>query len=78
MPLREFQGIITSDKRDKTVTIQVDTMVRHPVYKKFVKRTSRFSAHDEANEYKEGDTVVVQECKPFSKTKTWRVIRKVS
>lgn len=78
MPRREFEGLVVSDQRDKTVTVQVERMVMHPVYKKFVKKTAKFSAHDEQNQFKIGDTVLIQECKPISKTKTWTVLQKVS
>jgi small subunit ribosomal protein S17 len=74
MPKREFQGFVVSDKADKTVVVQVEQMVQHPKYKKFIKRTRKFVAHDEKNEIKTGDTVVIQECRPISKRKSWLVI----
>lgn len=74
MPKREFQGLVISDKCDKTVVVQVERMVKHEKYKKFIKRTRKFVAHDEKNEIKTGDTVVIQECRPISKRKSWLVI----
>ena len=75
MPKREFTGPVVSDKCDKTAVVSIETMVKHPLYKKFVKRTKKFHAHDEKNECKIGDTVVIQECRPISKKKTWTVIK---
>ncbi len=74
MPKRIFRGVVVSEKCDKTVTVQVETMVKHPVYKKYVKRTNKFAAHDENNSAREGNVVTIQECRPISKTKTWKVI----
>jgi small subunit ribosomal protein S17 len=76
MPRREFVGTIVSDVCDKTVVVKVETMVKHPVYKKFVKRSRKFSAHDEQNAYKTGDKVLIRECRPISKRKTWEVIER--
>ena len=74
MPRRVLQGVVVSDKADKTVTVLVERRLRHPVYKKFVKRSKRYHAHDEDNKYKIGDMVRIQECRPLSKTKSWEVI----
>ncbi len=74
MPRRVLQGVVVSDKMDKTVTVLVERRVMHPLYKKFIKRSKRYHAHDEANEHKVGDVVRISECKPISKTKTWEVI----
>ena len=63
-----------SDKADKTVTVLVERRVMHPLYKKFIKRSKRYHAHDEANSYKTGDTVRIRECRAISKTKTWEVL----
>ena len=72
--LRKTQtGIVISDKMDKTVVVQVDRLVKHPVYKKYVRRRSRFKAHDENNACQRGDRVVIRETRPLSKTKRWRV-----
>jgi len=69
-----LQGVVVSDKMDKTVTVLVERRVMHPLYKKFIKRSKRYHAHDEANQHKVGDVVRISECKPISKTKTWEVI----
>ncbi len=74
MPQREFKGVVVSDKADKTIVVKVDTRVKHPVYKKFISRSSKFFAHDEKNACKIGDEVLIQECRPISKNKTWKVI----
>ena len=75
---RTLQGIVVSDKMDKTITVAVERKVKHPVYGKFVKRTTKVHAHDESNECKAGDTVIVEQCKPMSKSKTWRLVQVVS
>ena len=74
MPRRVLQGTVVSDKCDKTVTVLVERRVMHPIYKKFIKRTKRYHAHDESNDYKVGDVVRIRECRPLSKTKTWEVL----
>ena len=74
MPKRILQGVVVSDKQDKTVVVSVERQVMHPVYKKFVKKSKKFAAHDENNQCKEGDMVSIIESKPYSKTKTWTVI----
>lgn len=74
MPRRVLSGRVTSDKMDKTVTVLVDRRVMHPLYKKFIRRSKKYAAHDEQNECKVGDTVRIEECKPISKRKTWTVI----
>lgn len=71
---KELIGVITSDKREKTITIQVERRVKHPLYGKIMKHTKKFSAHDEKNEGKVGDTVKVAETRPLSKTKRWRLV----
>lgn len=71
---KELIGVITSDKREKTITIQVERRVKHPLYGKIMKHTKKFSAHDENNEGKVGDTVKVAETRPLSKTKRWRLV----
>ncbi|OGB64927.1 MAG: 30S ribosomal protein S17 [Caldithrix sp. RBG_13_44_9] len=67
-------GVVVSDKMNKTAVIAVERLVQHPVYKKFIKRTSKFKAHDEKNECKIGDKVRIVETRPLSKTKRWRVV----
>jgi small subunit ribosomal protein S17 len=74
MPKRILQGVVVSDKQDKTVVVSVERQVMHPVYKKIVKRSKKFAAHDENNQFKVGDQVSIIESKPYSKTKTWTVI----
>lgn len=74
MPKRILQGVVVSDKQDKTVVVSVERQVMHPVYKKFVKRSKKFAAHDENNQFKVGDIVKIEESRPYSKTNTWTVI----
>jgi small subunit ribosomal protein S17 len=74
MPKRILQGVVVSDKQDKTVVVSVDRQIMHPVYKKFVKKSKKFAAHDENNQYKVGDRVSIEECRPISKNKSWTVI----
>ncbi len=74
MPRRVLQGVVVSDKMDKTVVVLVERRVMHPVYKKFIKRSSKFAAHDEHNKYKVGDRVWIQECRPISKRKSWTIV----
>jgi small subunit ribosomal protein S17 len=74
MPKRELQGIIVSDKGDKTVVVSVERRIVHPMYKKIIKRSKRFAAHDEANKHKLGEVVRIRECAPKSKRKTWEVV----
>jgi len=73
MPRRTLQGVVVGDKADKTITVLVERRVMHPVYKKFIKRSKRYHAHDEANEANLGDTVRIVETRPLSKSKRWRV-----
>ncbi len=74
MPKRVLTGQVTSDKMDKTVTVLVARRVMHPLYKKFIRRSKNYAAHDEENTCKIGDTVRIEECRPISKRKTWTVI----
>ena len=67
-------GVVTSDKGDKTVTVRVERQFAHPLYGKQVRKTKKYHAHDEENQYKEGDVVRITETRPLSKTKRWRVI----
>ena len=78
MPKRKLQGVIVSDKMDKTVVVQVEQLKDHPKYKKRYKITLKYKAHDPNNEYKEGDKVFIEECRPLSKDKTWRVVEKIN
>nr|WP_137678030.1 30S ribosomal protein S17 [Parerythrobacter lutipelagi] len=77
MPKRILIGTVTSDKTDKTVTVKVERKVKHPLYAKIIRRSKKYHAHDEKNEYTIGDTVRIEETKPISKTKTWAVIDRV-
>jgi small subunit ribosomal protein S17 len=74
MPRRVLQGTVVSDKMDKTVTVLVERRVMHPKYKKYVKKSSKYAAHDEGNVCKAGDAVSIEECRPISKNKSWKVI----
>ena len=74
MPRRILEGDVVSDKTDKTITVLVERRFKHPVYRKYVKRSDKFSAHDEANHFKAGDRVQIIECRPISKTKRWTVL----
>lgn len=70
-------GVVTSNKMAKTITVAVERKVKHPIYGKFVKKTSKFHAHDEKNECSIGDTVKIMESRPLSKTKRWRLVEVV-
>ena len=74
MPRRVLQGVVVSNKAEKTVTVLVERRVMHPVYKKFVKRSKKYLAHDEANVSKMGDNVAIIECRPISKRKVWTLV----
>jgi len=74
MPRRILQGVIVSDKGDKTVIVRVERRVTHPIYKKVLRTAKKYSAHDALNQYKVGDIVRIQECRPLSRTKHWQVI----
>lgn len=75
--IRKFTGIVVSDKAEKTVIVEVERVKAHPKYHKQLKVHKRYKAHDEKNEYKVGDKVLICECRPISKEKKWRVIKKV-
>jgi len=70
---RKLIGIVVSNKMDKTIVVVVERLIKHPLYKKYIKRRSRFKAHDEKNECSIGDTVQITESRPLSKTKRWRM-----
>lgn len=74
MPKRILQGVVVSDKMDKSVVVRVERRVMHPVYKKYIKRSAKYTAHDENNLCKVGDVVQIIESRPISKTKTWVVV----
>lgn len=71
---RMVTGKVVSNKMDKTITVAVERLVKHPVYGKYIRRTSKMLAHDEQNECNEGDTVTIRECRPLSKRKAWTVV----
>ena len=77
MPKRVLTGQIVSDKTDKTVVVKVERKVKHPLYGKIIRRSKKYHAHDEANTYKTGETVRIEETAPISKLKTWKVLDKV-
>jgi small subunit ribosomal protein S17 len=74
MPRRIMQGVVVSDKMDKSVVVNVERRTQHPLYKKFIRRSKKYVAHDENNSCKEGDVVQIQECRPISKRKNWEVV----
>ena len=76
MPKRVLTGRVTSDKMNKTITVLVNRRVMHPLYKKFIRRSKKYAAHDETNLCVEGDTVRIIECPPISKRKTWMLLER--
>jgi small subunit ribosomal protein S17 len=76
--VRRTVGRVVSNKADKSVTVSVERRVKHPVYGKYIRRTTKIVAHDEDNACKQGDVVAITECRPISKTKAWRVIEVVT
>lgn len=78
MPKRVLQGVIVSDKADKTVTVLVKRRVKHALYNKTITRSKKFAAHDEQNEFKAGQEVRIIECPPISKSKSWKVMEAVA
>ena len=74
---RTLQGRVVSDKMDKTITVVIERKVKHPIYGKFVRRSTKVHAHDENNDCLIGDVVVVEQCRPLSKSKTWRFVKLV-
>jgi small subunit ribosomal protein S17 len=70
---RVLTGRVVSDRMDKTITVMVERRVKHPLYKKYIRRKSTLHAHDENNECRMGDTVSIEQCRPLSKTKSWRL-----
>ena len=77
MPKRILEGVVVSDKGDKTVVVKVERTFLHPVMKKTVRRSKKYHAHDEKGEFKMGDVVRIRECKPISKLKTWEAFERV-
>ena len=78
MPKRVLTGNVVSDKGNKTVVVLVERKVKHPLYGKIIRRSKKYHAHDEGNEYKAGETVRIEETAPISKLKTWKVIERVN
>lgn len=74
MPKRILQGVVVSDKQDKTIVIKVERRFMHPLYKKFIMRSKKYAAHDENNVAKTGDVVRIRECRPISRNKSWELI----
>ncbi|MCB1851364.1 MAG: 30S ribosomal protein S17 [Gammaproteobacteria bacterium] len=72
---RTLQGRVVSDKMDKTITVLVERRVKHPLYGKFVRKSTKVHAHDETNECTVGDVVVVEQCRPLAKSKSWRLVK---
>lgn len=73
-PVRTLTGRVVSDKMNKTITVLVERKVPHPVYGKYVRRSTKIHAHDESNECKQGDLVTIAQCRPLAKTKSWRLV----
>lgn len=74
---RTVEGKVVSNKAEKTISVLVERRVKHPLYGKFIRKSTKFLAHDEANECGEGDTVLIEECRPLSKHKSWRLVKVV-
>lgn len=72
--VRTVQGRVVSNKMDKSITVAVERKVKHPIYGKFIKRTTKLHAHDETNQCNEGDVVTIRECRPLSKSKNWMLV----
>lgn len=72
--VRTLQGRVVSNKMDKTITVLIERQVRHPLYGKYIKRSTKLHAHDEKNECNEGDTVTISECRPIAKQKNWQLV----
>ncbi|PSJ41140.1 30S ribosomal protein S17 [Zobellella taiwanensis] len=73
--IRTLQGRVVSDKMDKSITVAINRFVKHPIYGKYIKRTTKLHVHDENNECKTGDVVTIRECRPISKTKSWTLVK---
>lgn len=74
MPRRVLTGVVVSDANEKTVTVRVERRVQHPIYKKTIRRSKKYAAHDEKNQFKTGDAVQIIESRPYSKSKCWEVL----
>ncbi|BAJ04124.1 30S ribosomal protein S17 [Shewanella violacea] len=76
--IRTLQGRVLSNKMDKSITVAIERKVKHPLYGKYLKRTTKIHAHDESNQCNEGDVVTIRECRPLSKTKSWTLVEVVT
>ena len=76
--IRTLQGRVLSEKMDKSITVAIERKVKHPLYGKFIKRTTKIHAHDEQNQCNAGDIVTIRECRPLSKTKSWTLVEVVT
>ncbi len=72
---RTVQGVVTSNAGNKSATIMIERRIKHPIYGKFIKRSTKLHIHDETNECNKGDTILVEECRPMSKTKSWKLVK---
>jgi small subunit ribosomal protein S17 len=72
---RTLQGVVTSSAGDKSATIMIERRIKHPIYGKFIKRSTKIRLHDETNECNKGDTILIEECRPMSKTKSWKLVK---
>ena len=72
---RTLQGVVTSNAGDKSATIMIERRIKHPIYGKFIKRSTKIRLHDEANECNKGDTILIEECRPMSRTKSWKLVK---
>ncbi len=72
---RTLQGVVTSNAGDKSATIMIERRIKHPIYGKFIKRSTKIRLHDESNECNEGDTILIEECRPMSRTKSWKLVK---
>ncbi len=75
--VRSLTGVVISDKMDKTVVVKIERKVKHALYGKYIRRSTKFHVHDENNDAKEGDTVMFKECRPYSKSKHWKMLKVV-
>ena len=74
---RTLQGVVTSSAGDKSATIMIERKIKHPIYGKYIKRSTKIRLHDETNECNKGDTILIEECRPMSKTKSWKLVKVV-
>jgi small subunit ribosomal protein S17 len=72
---RTMTGRVTSDKMNKTITVVIERLVRHPIYGKYIRRSTKIHAHDEHNEGRQGDLVMIEQCRPLAKTKSWKLVK---